>query len=156
MQIRWLEAVFKKGTLSSQEITPYINLLMEPEGERHLEIVRSHLRSLSGDTLEKMLWAADIYDAPKLFSLMPNPTLTQAVIAVTKTPPPYEKSPQVVVDKVFQAVYDFSETLMDQAANKVLSDPSRPPHFREAFERFKEIKEDEKLLSALYPKAVVQ
>ncbi|MGV1099349.1 hypothetical protein ACUUL3_08060 [Thiovibrio sp. JS02] len=156
MQIRWLEAAFRKGTLTAQEVTPYINLLMEPEGDGHLESIRSRLMTLDAIIIDRMLAAADIYDTPKLFRLLAAPTLQQAVIAITKAPPPYEKAPQLVIDKVFQAVYDCSEALLAEAAAKVYADPLRPGHFRDAYERFKEIKEDEKLLSALYPKAVVQ
>ena len=155
MQVRWLESAFRKGTLTHQEITPYINLLMAPDGEEHLELLRSLLGNLDAPMLENMLSSADIYDAPSLFRLISRPELAQAVLIITKIPPPYEKTPQQVMDKVFQAVYDRSEDLLARAAERVMADPASPPHFQEAYERFKEIKEDEKLLSALYPKAIV-
>jgi hypothetical protein len=60
-----------------------------------------------------------------------------------------------VIDKVFQAVYDCSEELLGQAAARVVAGADMPVHFREAYERFKEVKEDQKLLSALYPKAIL-
>ena len=155
MQIRWFEAAFRKGTLSHQEITPYINLLMAPDGGEHLDLLRSLLNDLDASVLENMLSAADIYDVPNLFRLLNRPVLAQAVIVITKTPPPYEKTPQQVMDKCFQAVYDSSEELLVQAAEKVKADPPGQANFQAAYERFKEIKEDEKLLSALYPKAIV-
>lgn len=155
MQIRWLEAALRKGTLTHQEITPYINLLMAPDGEEHLELLRQLLSSLDGSVLEKMLSSADIHDAPDLFRLISQPVLAQAMIVITKTAPPYEKAVQQVMFRAFQAVYDRSEELLAQAAEKVKDGPSSPPCFQEAYERFKEIKEDEKLLSALYPKAMV-
>lgn len=155
MQVRWLEAAFRKGTLTHQEITPYINLLMAPDGEEHLALLRVLLQDLNAAVLENMLSAADIYDAPNLFRLIKGPVLAQAVIVITKTPPPYEKAPQQVMARVFQSVYDSSEDLLSQAAEKVKAEPLSPPNFQEAYERFKEIKEDEKLLSALYPKAIV-
>lgn len=155
MQLRWLESAFRKGTLTPHEITPYIKLFMAPDGEGDLARVRGLLHSLSGSLIEKMLGAADVYDVPDLFRCVVEPTVSQAIIAISKAPPPYEKSPQLVVDKVFQAVYDCSEELLVQAAAGVAASAERPVHFQENYERFKEIKEDEKLLSALYPKATL-
>lgn len=155
MQLRWLESAFKKGVLSPNEITPYLKLFMAPDGEGNLARVRGLLYSLNGSLIEKMLGAADIYDVPDLFRCIAEPTVAQAVIAITKSPPPYEKSPELVVDKVFQAVYDCSEELLARAAAEVAGSADKPAHFQEAYERFKEIKEDEKLLSALYPKAIL-
>jgi hypothetical protein len=155
MQLRWLDSAFRKGALTPHEITPYIKLFMAPDGEGNLVRVRGLLHSLNGGAIEQLLSAADIYDAPDLFRCVAEPTVSQAVIAITKAPPPYEKSPQVVTDKVFQAVYDCSEDLLAQAAALVAGSEGRPAHFQEAYERFKEIKEDEKLLSALYPKAIL-
>lgn len=155
MQLRWLESALRKGALASHEITPYIKLFMAPDGEANSARVRGLLHALPGGTIEKMLGAADIYDVPDLFRCVAEPTVSQAVIAMTKAVPPYEKAPQLVIDKVFQAVYDCSEELLAQAAARVAGGAERPAHFQEAYERFKEIKEDEKLLSALYPKAIL-
>lgn len=155
MQLRWLESAFRKGALTPREITPYIKLFMAPDGEGNLARVRGLLHSLSGGVIEKMLGAADIYDVPDLFRCVAEPTVAQAVIAMTKAVPPYEKAPELVVAKVFQAVYDCSEELLAQAAARVAGSAERPAYFQEAYERFKEIKEDEKLLSALYPKAIL-
>ena len=155
MQLRWLESAFRKGILTPHEITPYIKLFMAPDGEGNLARVRGLLHSLNGSLIEKMLGAADIYDVPDLFRCVAKPTVSQAVIAISKAPPPYEKTPQQVLDKVFQAVYDCSEELLARAAARVTGSAERPAHFQEAYERFKEIKEDEKLLSALYPKAIL-
>lgn len=155
MQLRWLESAFRKGALTSHEITPYIKLFMAPDGEGNLIRVRGLLHSMSGSAIERMLAAADIYDVPDLFRCIAEPTVQQAVIAIVKPAPPYEKAPQLVVDRVFQAVYDCSEELLSQAAAWVVGNPGTPAHFEEAYERFKEIKEDEKLLSALYPKAIL-
>jgi len=155
MQLRWLESAFRKGALAPEEIMPYIKLFMAPDGEGNLARVRGLLYSLNGGVIEKMLGAADIYDVSDLFRCVAEPTVSQAIIAITKVPPPYEKTPQLVVDKVFQAVYDCSEELLSQAAARVVGGAEMPAHFEEAYERFKEIKEDEKLLSALYPKAIL-
>ncbi|MHB1015373.1 MAG: hypothetical protein ACYC2W_08880 [Desulfurivibrionaceae bacterium] len=155
MQLRWLEAALRKEVLTPHEITPYIKLFMAPDGEGNPARVRGLLHSLSANAIEKMLAAADIYDVPDLFRCVAEPTVAQAVIAIIKAPPPYEKNPQLVVDKVFQAVYDCSEELLAQAAGRVAGSAERPVHFQENYERFKEIKEDEKLLSALYPKAIL-
>ena len=155
MQLRWLESAFRKGALTPHEITPYIKLFMAPDGEGNPARVRGLLYSLPGNAVENMLAAADIYDVADLFRCVAEPTVSQAVIAITKALPPYEKAPQLVIDKVFQAVYDCSEDLLAQAAARVVGSAERPAHFQRAYERFKEIKEDEKLLSALYPKAIL-
>jgi len=155
MQLRWLESAFRKGYLTPHEITPYIKLFMAQDGEVDLARVRGLLHSLSSSNIEKMLGAADIYDVPDFFRCIAEPTVSQALIAITKAIPPYEKSPQQVIARVFQAVYDCSEGLLAQAATKVAGSAASPAHFHEAYERFKEVKEDEKLLSALYPKAIL-
>ena len=155
MQLRWLESAFRKEVLSPQEIRPYIKLFMAPDGEGNPARVRRLLHLMSDDLIEKMLAAADIYDVSDLFRCVAEPAVSQAVIAIAKIPPPYEKNPQLVVDKVFQAVYDRSEELLAQAAVRVIGNMQTPAHFLEAYERFKEVKEDEKLLSALYPKAIL-
>ena len=155
MQLCWLESSLRKGALTVHEITPYIKLFMAPDGEVDLAKVRGLLHSLSGSIIEKMLDAADIYDVPDLFRCVAEPTVSQAVIAISKAPPPYEKMPQLVVDKVFQAVYDCSEELLCQAAARVAGSAVKPAHFQEAYARFKEIKADERLLSALDPKAIL-
>ena len=156
MQIRWLEAALRKGALSRQEITPYVRLLLNSDGgDEHLAILRDLVAGLDGGVIDRLLLATEVYDMPIMFGLLSAPTLGQAVIAITRDPPPYEKTPLLVVDKVFQAVYDSSEELLGEAAALVMGDPACPAHFPGAYERFKEIKEDEKLLSALYPKAVV-
>ena len=100
MQLRWLESAFRKGVLAPHEITPYIKLFMAPDGEANVARVRGLLHLLSGGLIEKMLEAADIYDVPDLFRCIAEPTVVQAVIAITKTIPPYEKTPQVVIDKM--------------------------------------------------------
>ncbi|MFZ5774822.1 MAG: hypothetical protein ACOY3Z_05000 [Thermodesulfobacteriota bacterium] len=156
MQVRWIEAALRKGTLSPQEITPYIRLLLGPDGgEDRTAILRGLLGELDEAVVERLLAATEIYDVPNLFRLLPAPTLEQIVIAVTRQPPPYEEAPELIIDKVFQAVFDFSETLLEEAARRVMAADGCPAHFPTAYERFKEIKADEKLLSALYPKAIM-
>lgn len=155
MQLRWLENAFQKGVLAPYEIRPYIKLFMAPDGEENLVQARALLYSLSDSVFEQMLAAADIYDVPGLFRCFAEPKVSHAVVAITKEPPSYEKAPQLVVDKILQAVYDCSEELLTQAAEKVAENKIKSAYFQEAYEKFKEIKEDEKLLSALYPKAIL-
>ena len=156
MQVQWLETVFRKGTLSSQEITPYIKLLLAPENEQHPEMIKLLLKPLKTVVVEKMLVAVDIYDTPKLFDLIEAPTLQQAAIALRKAPPPYGKAPFLVISKLFQAIHDRSELLLREAAAKIKESPAKPDHFDESYERFQEIVDDEKFLSALYPNAKVK
>ncbi|HIJ79311.1 MAG: hypothetical protein OEY01_10030 [Desulfobulbaceae bacterium] len=156
MQVQWLETAFRKGMLSSQEITPYIKLLLAPENEQHPEAIKLLLKPLKTVVVEKMLLAADIYDTPKLFALIESPSLQQAVIALRKAPPPYEEAQFAVISKLFQAIHDCSDELLRQAAVEIKNSPAKPNHFDESYDRFQEIIEDEKFLSALYPKAKVK
>lgn len=151
MQIEWLIGVFRKGILSPEEITPYIRLLMEEEQED--EVIRSLFRTLDGWVLTKMLTAADIYDTSKIFRLIPRPTPDQARIALLKAPPPYEKTPGLPRHAVFQAVHDCSEELLTEAVEDLRRQGKVGDDFEEAYERFKEVLTDEKILSTLYPRA---
>lgn len=155
MQIEWLGSVFKKGLLTNEEITPYIRLVLtdiESDAERR-EHLADLFNCLDEKVLEKFFVAAEIYDTPKLFSLIWRPTIQQAVIVLRKRLPPYEKTPQLVLDKVFQAIYGKSSELFEDAAEVLRKSNDVPEHFESAYKRFQEIVEDEKLLSALYPKA---
>ena len=156
MQVQWLETTFRKGALSSQEITPYIKLLLAPENEQHPEMIKLLLKPLEAVVLEKMLLAADIYDTPKLFGLIKDPTLQQAVIALRKAPPPYEDASFSVISKLLQAIHDRSDVLLRDAAVEIKKSPAKPDHFEESYDRFQEIVEDEKFLSSLYPKAKIK
>lgn len=155
VQIKWLASAFKKGNLTSEEIAPYVRLVltdMENDEKKQQQLVELFNR-LDNQLLEKLFQAADIYDISKLFSLIRQPTIQQAMIALRKSPPPYEKTPQLVFDRVFQAIHDKSASLLEQAAAALKNSREVPEHFEAAYERFQEIVEDEKLLSALYPKA---
>jgi hypothetical protein len=154
MQIDWLIAAFEKGSLTHEEITPYIKLLLDESQDD--EIVRELLRPLGEWVLTEMLRAADIYDTPKLFRFIPRPTLVQTKLALGKTPPPYEKMVGPVRDKVFRAVYDSSEELLAQAVEDLRKSGEITAEFEVAYERFNEILMDAKILSSLYPKAKLQ
>lgn len=152
MQIRWLEAAKRKGTLTDQEIMPYVSLLLVQEGEKQEEL-KAAFRDLGDLFVEQLLIAAGIQDLPKLFSLIEKPVVRQAVVALRKAPRDYEPAPQLLTDKVFMAVNDRSPALLEEAVRIIMVGDEVPEHFLPAYERFKEIIEDEKLLSALYPKA---
>lgn len=155
MQVEWLRSVFKKGFLTNEEITPYIRLVLADieSDEEKKEQLTDLLNRLDGEVLEEFFLAAEIYDSPKLFSLIRQPTIQQAVIVLRKSLPPYEKTPRLVLDKVFQAIHDKSAVLFEEAAEALRKSNDVPEHFESAYKRFQEIVEDEKILSALYPKA---
>lgn len=152
MQIAWLEGAVRKGTLSNQEITPYISLLLAHEGEE-LAAVKSAFGNLDEPLIEQLLTAAEIYDIPKLFSVIGKPVVRHAVVALQKVPPDYEKNPQLVMDKLFMAVNERSSELLEGAVRIIMAGKDIPESFLAAYERFKEIIEDQKILSALYPRA---
>ena len=152
-QIDWLIGKFKKKILSYEEITPYVKLLLEeddPEGEQHL---RELLSDLPDGVLGEMLRAADIYDTPKLLQLMPRITVDHAAIAMCKTPPPYERSPVMVIDRIFQIIHEVSGDLLRKGAARLRERKEIPAHFEESISRFEEVLKDQEFLSTLYPKA---
>jgi len=153
MQVEWLVGVIRKNVLHPEEVTPYIRLLLaEGEGEEGETLV-ALLQDTDEDVLCRMVQAADIYDVAKLMRLVPTPTVEQAVVALAKEPPPYEKKPEMALDKVFQAIHDRSESLFEEAAAELRKRDDAPAHFDAAYGRFQEILADERILSAMYPKA---
>jgi len=150
------------GVLSREEIKPYIRLFLEncdtgPGGwtgevgadERMVTL----LDGIGKDNLLLMIECAEIYDIPKLFKLLPHPTQEQAVIALKKVSPPYEKNPLLIIDRVFHAIREKSGPQLEAAAAGVLTASDAPADFAGNYERFKEIMMDEHLLGLLYPKA---
>jgi len=153
MKISWLTAVFRKGVLSQDEITPYIRLLLAEKSGEEQEQLRKAFGELDVEMQYCFLEAADIYDTPKLFALCPNPTLRHAEIALLKQVPPYEKKTQLILDKVFYAVSDHSKELLEQAAELLIKEGKASVSFKENYARFQEILEDEEFLLSLYPNA---
>lgn len=155
MQVDWLVQVLHKGTLTLHEIAPYVRLLLETEDPVVKARLAELVNALEAETIEKLLAAADVYDVPKIFALVGAPTVFQAIIAMVKEPPPYEKTPHLVMNRVFQAIHAKSPLLLQDAAAGLRQGGAVSPSFEEAYGRFLELLEDEKLLSTLYPKAKV-
>ena len=97
--------------------------------------------------------AADIYDTPRLFRLYPDPDSTHAEIALLKEVPVYEKKKQMVLDKVFYAINDFSKELLEDTVLKLHKEGKVSASFMDNYSRFREILGDEEFLLSLYPKA---
>lgn len=172
MQVEWLKVMLAKlrdsagvdrtGVLSREEIKPYIRLLLEgneigrellDEDERNREQLMNLLAGLGEDNLQLLLECADIYEVPKFIGLLRSCTKELAFAALMKTPPPYEKNPLLIYDRVFQAIREKSAELLEEAAEGVLASREAPDNFAANYERFKEIMLDEHILSLLYPKA---
>ena len=154
MQVEWLVGVIRKDVLQLEDITPYVRLLLADVVGEDDEPLVMFLKDIDGEVLCRMVQAADIYDVAKLMRLVPEPTVEQAVVALGKEPPPYEKKPELVLDKVFQAIHDRSESLFEEAAVELRKRTDAPAHFDAAYERFQEILADERILSVMYPKAI--
>ena len=152
-QIQWLIGAFRKKTLSLQEITPYIKLLLEEDDPEGLLLLQQNLTQLEDHFLLDMLRAADIYDTVKLLNLLTEVSIDAAIIALCKEPPPYERAPEQVIDQVFQAVHDVKPGLLEVAGERLLHSREAPAHFAGLYSRFLEILKDQELLSTLYPKA---
>ena len=169
IQLKWLatqlarlnssDAKRNDGIFSREEIKPYIRLFLENSnaGQGYAETGEDGrmmvlLNSLSEANLLLMMECVDIYDIPKLLSLVPRPTLKMAIIALQKTPPPYEKNPLLAIDRVFLAIKEKSGKLLEESAAAVITNGA-PTNFADNFGRFQEIMLDEHILSLLYPKA---
>lgn len=155
MQVEWLDLVVRKGALTLPEVTPYLRLLLAAEEGEARERLAELVNGLAPTTVERLLEAADVHDTPRFFALLAAPTVAQAVIAISKRVPPYEKTPGLLLNRIFQAVHGKSPDLLAEAAAVVRKNGAAPGDFEEAYARFLEILEDEKLLSTLYPKAKV-
>ncbi|MCB2181860.1 MAG: hypothetical protein KQH63_07535 [Desulfobulbaceae bacterium] len=153
MKIKWLEKTFRKGALSLEEVTPYIRLLLSEnsyeENERLVEIFADLNKELQYNLLE----AADIYDTPKLLRLCPSPDRRHAEIALMKEVPNYEKKKQLILDKVFYAINDFSKELLENSVLKLQEEQKVSRAFMDNYKRFQEILGDEEFLLEMYPKA---
>lgn len=152
-QLDWLKGAFRKKTLSSQEIMPYIKIFLSDANTEKHDLLVKLLAQQEEVFIDNLVNAADIYDIPVIIILVAKPTIKQAVLALKKSPPPYEKNPQSLLDKVFWALHNHAESYLEKAGEVLLKSNDVPDHFEKEFKRFQEILEDEKILSALYPKA---
>ena len=151
----------KTGILSREEITPYIKLLLDDVsavgGVKGSAGNDNKLRELLGnideDELLLMIRCTDIYDIPSLFGLLAEVSQEQAIMAIKKVPPLFEKNPLMVLDRVFHAIKEKSIALLENSATGVLASDDAPENFAANYERFREIMMDEHILSLLYPKA---
>ena len=151
MQIEWLIAAFRKKKLTREELAPYVHLLLEDENNSDFGHLKTLFQDLDKHVLDDLLITVDIYDTPKLFRLLPEPSLQQAVIALGKKLPPYEKKPQKVMDEVFFAVNERAGKLLQWAAGSLLAKGEVASHFQRNYERFLEILHDEEFLVSIYP-----
>lgn len=152
-QVEWLVSVLKKDVLNLEEITPYVKLLLSEENSDEQGFLVSQIGKLSDNIVCQLLNAADIYDTPKLFKLIPHPDTHHAEIALGKDVPPYEKKPLMVLDKVFYAINDADENLLEKVAKKMIEEGNVPKNFQKNYERFRGILKDQEFLLSLYPNA---
>jgi hypothetical protein len=158
LQVNWLVGEFTKGVLSDSEIAPYIHLLVSEYAGRKergegVEELHEIFANLPRDVVVAMIRCAEIYDIPDLLELVPELIVDDAVLVLKKVPPPYEKKSLLLLDRVFQAVNGCGDQLLERAGQKMICQGDAPPHFASAYERFKEILIDEKILTSLYPQA---
>jgi len=162
LQVDWLVGEFRKGVLSDQEVAPYIHLLVSGyeackergEGDS-VQMLRDVFADLDRDVIVGMIRCAEIYDVPELLDLVRELTVDEAVLVLKKVPPPYEKRSLLLLDRVFQAINACGDHLLERAGEKMAMTGDVPAHFASAYERFREILIDEKILISLYPQAKV-
>jgi len=160
-QVEWLDASLRMTlespesdqTLSLEEIQPYVRLLLDDDGEERRQELAGMLAALDEEVLCQMLRASDIYDVSILFGLLGCPAVEHAMVALGKSAPPYDRSPQMVTDKLFLAVHHKAPALMEDAVRLIRAGGTTPIHFEPAYGRFKEMLKDEEILSSLFPKA---
>ena len=111
------------------------------------------LEAIGDEKLLVMIECAEIYDVPKLFRILRELSVKQAVVAMKKVPRPYERNPLLIMDRVFHSMREKSVELLEEATSEVLASDDAPDDFADNYERFKEIVLDENILSAMYPKA---
>jgi len=153
LQLQWLTAALARQSLTTEEISPYIKILLtDNEAEDEKELTRL-LLDIDGGMISRLLEATDIYDIPLLFKLIPSPTFHNAEIALQKEVPPFERQAQMVYDQVFYAINNRSEKILVDAAESLLKGREVPENFKENFQRFRRILDDKEFLLSLYPKA---
>ena len=163
MKLDWLVGVIKKKKLSRADIAPYMRLLiMEYNGgtsyampdERTGQDFIDLFRDIDRDVARMMIDSTDLSDIPSLLEFLPELNVEDVVVILTKRPLPYEKKPRLLIDRVFHTVYGRCPTgMFEEAAELILKRGICSEHFGKSYQRFKDIKEDEKILSALYPRA---
>jgi hypothetical protein len=151
----------KTGILTREELVPYTRILLgnvsEGKGAEEDFAVNDQLAGFleaTGDEeLLTMIECAEIYDVPKLFRILRGISVKQAVVAMKKVPPLYERNPLLIMDRVFHSIRGKSVELLEEASREVLASDDAPDDFADNYERFKEIVLDENILSVMYPKA---
>lgn len=159
----WLLRVLRKGHLTDQEIAPYIHLLIEEYQYDNIiggetpgvgsPAENLDIGNLPREIIMRLLECAEIYDIPILINIIGHLTVDEAVLALRKIPPPYEKRPLEVFDSIFQAIHECDHNLLARARDKMLSHGTIPAHFISVYERFQEILKDKEVLSSLFPQA---
>ena len=157
LQVEWLVEEIRRARLSDRELAPYLHLLLSGHQTRKETGEEDGLREsfvlLPRESIAAMIRCAEIYDLPELLPLIPQLTVKEAIMALKKEPPPYEKRYLLLLDRIFQAINSGGEHLLERAGEKMLAEGEAPAHFASAYERFKEILIDEGILASLYPQA---
>lgn len=163
MKLVWLVGVINKKRLSCAELTPYMRLLIldykdaltsTRPGNKTGEDFVDLFRNIDREVTRVMLESTDLRDVPALLEFIPDLVRADVVIILTKKPLLYEKKAEILIDRVFHAVYErTSRQMLEDAADDIMRRQISVGRFEESYERFKSIKEDEDILSALYPRA---
>lgn len=163
MKLAWLMGTIKKKRLSLAEIAPYMRLLILDYKDAMTSVRPGNMtktdfvdlfKDIDRDVMRIMIDSTDLQDVPSLLEFIPDLVLEDVVIILTKQPLPYEKSGKFLVDRVFHTVYErTSSSMLEDAAGHIIKSGASVEHFRTSYQRFKDIKEDEGILSALYPRA---
>jgi len=152
-QFNWLVSILEKDVLNLEEISPYVKLLLTEKDNEEKEFLSIQIANLDDDVVGKLLHAADIYDTPQLVKLIPHLKIYHAEIALRKNVPPYEKKSLMILDKVFYAINESSDDLLEKVSEKMIGEGNVQEKFQENYERFREILKDEEFLLSLYPNA---
>ncbi len=158
MKVNWLVGTLAKKSLTEDEIAPYMHLLLKEykNGEQNNEsqsLLPSSFSKIPRDIIIKLIECTEVYDIPVFLEIIRPISVEEAVIALQKTTPAYEKRPMEVYDLVFQAVHNCDKHILEKAKEKMLQADNIPQHFNSEYDRFQEILKDKEVLSQLFPQA---
>ena len=153
LQLDWLLAELETSRLTDRELSPYLTLLLDNSNieDEQLKVLLQEISMLSG---HRLIEIADIHRLPRLINSLPYLDVDMAKIAICKEMPSYEKKIQQVLDRIFTAIINHSNDILQLAVTKIIQDDDQPAYIQDNYQRFLAILKDEEFLRSIYKKAL--